>query len=258
MKFHYMRSAAISVVLGLSLSAQAEDALYIDAAGNVGVGTSAPIRLLHVDAIDDASVIVRNTSGVSAERALFTLVNKGKTRFVINNGPDSWTFDNAGNRFQINKAGTGAPVEFQVYDNGDGEFGGDVYAKGVLLTSSRERKTDFEAVDHESVLELLDQLEILSWRYKEDAVTDRHIGPVAEDFQEIFKLGNGSHISAVDSNGIAFAAIKGLREEAQEQSAKMDAMQAENQQLLATNADLEKRLQKLEKLLIPADLASAN
>ena len=258
MKYQNLRLTAFSVVLGLSISAQAQDALYVDAVGNVGVGTSVPTRKMHVDGIDDAAILVRNTSPVSAERALFTLVNKGKTRFVINNGPDAWTFDNAGNRFQINKGGSGLPVEFEVYENGDGVFGGDVYAKGVLLTSSRERKTDFEAVDSDSVLELLDQLEILSWRYKEDDVTDRHIGPVAEDFQSIFKLGNGTHISAVDTSGIAFAAIKGLRDESQQQAAKMDALQAENKQLLATNADLAKRLQKLEKLLIPADLVLNN
>jgi len=128
----------------------------------------------------------------------------------------------------------------------------------VLLTSSRERKTDFEAVDSETVLDRLDRLEILSWRYKEDDAAERHIGPIAEDFQSVFSLGDGTHISAVDTSGIAFAAIKGLHEESQEQAAKMESLQTENNRLTASNAELEKRLRKLEKLLLPSDLASSN
>lgn len=242
---------------GLAVNAQAQEALYVDPLGNVGIGTASPTKKLQVDGVDDANIYVRNTSPTGAERLLFTLQNKGKTRFMIANGPNAWTFDNAGNNFQISKVGTGKS-EFQVYDNGDGYFAGDVYADQVLLTSSRERKTDFEAVDSSSVLQLLDQLEILSWRYKEDDAADRHIGPVAEDFQSVFKLGNGKNISAVDTSGIAFAAIKGLHEESRQQAAQLEALQAENQRLLTTNAELEKRLQKLEKLLIPADLASAD
>jgi hypothetical protein len=125
----------------------------------------------------------------------------------------------------------------------------------VKLTSSRDRKTDFEAVDTSTILDRLNQLDIMSWRYKEDDASERHIGPVAEDFQEAFNLGSRTHISAVDTSGIAFAAIKGLHNEAQQQAARMETLQAENEQLRATNADLEKRLQKLEKLLLPSDLA---
>jgi regulator of replication initiation timing len=57
---------------------------------------------------------------------------------------------------------------------------------------------------------------------------------------------------------LAFAAIKGLHDEAQEQAAKMESLQTENNRLAVANAELEKRLRKLEKLLLPSDLASAN
>lgn len=258
MKNQVLGLTVFFAVLGMSVCTQAADSLYVDPTGNVGVGTSSPTYKLQVEAVDNAVVFVKNTTAVAAERAMFTLVNKGKTRFLIANGPDLWTFDNAGNRFQINKAGTGLPVEFEVYDNGDGYFAGDVYANEILLTSSRERKTDFEAVDSATVLQRLDQLEILSWRYKNDDESDRHIGPVAEDFQDVFDMGDGSHISAVDTSGIAFAAIKGLHDEAQQQAAAMEALQAENNRLVAANTDLESRLKKLEILLLPSGLASAN
>lgn len=258
MKIQMLRVISFWSVLSFMTCVYAADSLYVDPTGNVGVGTSSPTKKLHVDAVDNAFVLVKNSSTTAAERSMFQLSNKGKTRFIISNGANAWTFDNAGTRFQINKAGSGLPVEFEVYDNGDGYFGGDVYANEVLLTSSRESKTDFEAVDSETVLDRLDQLEILSWRYKEDDETDRHIGPIAEDFQSVFGLGDGTHISAVDTSGIAFAAIKGLHDEAREQAAKMESLQTENNQLAASNAELEKRLRKLEKLLLPSDLASAN
>lgn len=241
----------------LSSSVLAVDALYVDPTGNVGVGTSAPTRKLNVEGVSDAYVLVKNTSGVASEKAMFTLANKGKTRFIIQNATNVWSFDNDGNKFQISKVGTGI-AEFQVFDNGDGTFVGDVYANEFLLSSARDTKTDFETVDSSTILERLDQLEITSWRYKEDEVNERHIGPVAEDFQEVFNLGNGTHISAVDTSGIAFAAIKGLRDEARQQAAQMESLQAENERLLATNADLEKRLRNLEKLIIPSDLVSNN
>lgn len=258
MKVQKLRIITLSGMLGVVTCVYAADSLYVDPTGNVGVGTSTPTQKLNVEGVDNATVLVKNTSAVNAERAMFILSNKGKTRFVISNGPNSWTFDNAGNRFQINKAGSGFPVEFEVYDNGDGYFGGDVYANEVLLTSARDSKTDFEAVDSEEVLKLLDQLDVLSWRYKTDGVTDRHIGPVAEDFQDVFKMGNGTHISAVDTSGIAFAAIKGLNDEAQKHAARMESLEAENTKLVATNADLEKRLKNLEDLLMNTKLVSAN
>ena len=254
----YSRLIAFGTMLLVVTSVQAVDSLYVDVSGNVGVGTSTPTSKLEVQDVDNAAVLVRNTSEVKSERVMFQLQNNGKTRFMIKNREHTWTFNNIGTRFQITKFLSGPPVEFEVWDNGDGYFGGDVYANEFLLTSSRESKTDFETVDSTNVLERLDKLEILSWRYKEDDADERHIGPVAEDFQNVFSLGDGTHISAVDTSGIAFAAIKGLHDEAQQQAAVMEALQVENNRLAAANADLEKRLQKLEKLLLPSDLASAN
>jgi hypothetical protein len=236
--------------------AQAADSLFVDELGNVGIGTSSPTKKLQVEGVDDAAVLVKNTSMEGAERTMFILSNKGKTRFQLSNGANSWTFDNAGNRFQINKVGSGLPTEFEIYDNGDGYFGGDVYAKGVKLTSSRDRKTEFRPVDGNTILEQLAKLEVLSWRYKEDAKTERHIGPIAEDFQDVFAIGNGTHISTVDTNGIAFAAIKSLYDGAQKQATEVELLRAENAHLTAANAALEQRLQNLEDLVLQRDLVS--
>ncbi len=245
MKIQVVRLVVFFGVLGAVICTFAADSLYVDPTGNVGIGTSAPTRKLQVDAVDNAVVYVRNTSQTAAERAMFILQNNGKTRFLITNGADGWTFDNAGNRFQISKVGTGV-AEFEVHDNGDGYFVGNVYANQVLLTSSRDSKTEFKPVDGARILKELDGLDVSSWRYKNENEGERHVGPTAEDFQEAFKLGDGSHISAIDAGGLAFAAIKELHQVAQKHAKEMESLEKQNARLVAANASLENRLKTLE------------
>ena len=68
-----------------------------------------------------------------------------------------------------------------------------------------------QSVDGQEILDLLAQLEITQWNYKEDNRDVTHIGPVAQDFYEAFGLGdNNKAISTIDPAGIALAAIKEL------------------------------------------------
>ena len=52
------------------------------------------------------------------------------------------------------------------------------------------------------------------WRYNADTgwETGDHIGPYAEDFRELFGIGDGSTINIIDALGVALSAIKGLAE----------------------------------------------
>jgi len=60
-----------------------------------------------------------------------------------------------------------------------------------------------------------------------------HIGPVAQDFYGAFQVGvDDKHISMVDADGVALAAIQGL-----------------NQKLERENAELRKELQEIKQLL---------
>jgi hypothetical protein len=101
--------------------------------------------------------------------------------------------------------------------------------------SDRDAKTDFAAVDAASILEALSKLPVETWRYKAQAGV-RHIGPTAQDFHAAFGLGASdtqtSHISTVDTDGVALAAIQALY-------AKVEALEAEN-------AELQQRLAALE------------
>lgn len=52
-----------------------------------------------------------------------------------------------------------------------------------------------------------------TWNWKSQHQTIRHMGPMAQDFSAAFGLGeDDKHISTVDADGVAFAAIQGLHQ----------------------------------------------
>ena len=76
------------------------------------------------------------------------------------------------------------------------------------------------------------------------ASPDRHIGPMAQDFYAAFGLGQGeTTIATVDADGVALAAIQALAKENEE-------LKLENRELHTRNAAIEKRLARLEDLVL--------
>jgi hypothetical protein len=79
--------------------------------------------------------------------------------------------------------------------------------------SDRNAKTVFATVDRCQILEHLSRLPITTWSYKTQMPHVRHLGPTAQDFYEVFGLGDDDkYISAVDADGVALAAIQALYE----------------------------------------------
>ena len=100
--------------------------------------------------------------------------------------------------------------------------------------SDRDAKANFNAVDGQAILSRLAALPIATWNYKAQPDSIRHMGPTAQDFREAFGLGEDErHISTVDAQGVALAAIQALYETVTEQ----------NQQIV----DLRARLAHLEQ-----------
>ncbi len=201
----------------------------IDSASEVGIGTGSPSSKLHVvsnSAGNAGQIYMQNINASPAERVLFRLNNDagGKTRFLIDSAANQWTFDNDGLAFNISYVGTGLN-EFRVTNTGNGFFRGNVFANGVLLTSDRDAKEGFEDVDERDVLDKVLALPISEWQYKSDEEQERHIGPVAQDFQRLFERGDGKTISMVDASGIAFAAIQGLNQVVQEKDAEIASLE---------------------------------
>jgi hypothetical protein len=110
--------------------------------------------------------------------------------------------------------------------------GGHLTSGGAWTNASdRTQKEGFSAVDGQRLLRALAGIPIRSWSYKAEPGV-RHLGPVAQDFYRAFRLGGDDrHISTIDAEGVALAAIQ--------------ALHAENRTLERRLAALERRVARL-------------
>jgi hypothetical protein len=91
---------------------------------------------------------------------------------------------------------------------------------GGLLSAfcSRELKDEIAVVDEERILERLIDLPLQVWSYKQGlrddngapVPNDQHIGPYAEDWNQLFGFGDGGAICFIDGIGVALAACKAM------------------------------------------------
>jgi len=113
---------------------------------------------------------------------------------------------------------------------------------GVMLTpgsgtwsslSDRTMKTHVAPLDDAAVLAKVAALPVSEWSYTSERGV-RHVGPMAQDFYAAFKVGEDDrHITSIDEDGVALAAIK--------------ALHAENAVIRAENTALRNRLAALEE-----------
>jgi hypothetical protein len=105
--------------------------------------------------------------------------------------------------------------------------------------SDRHVKAGFQPVNALEVLAKVAALPISRWYYTNDASTP-HLGPVAQDFHAAFGVGpDDRHITTVDADGVALAAIQGLNQKVEE---KLRQKEAEIKELKG-------RLEQLERLV---------
>ena len=112
-------------------------------------------------------------------------------------------------------------------------------------------------MDTRQVLEtLVTKVPISTWSYEGDSV--RHMGPMAQDFFDAFRLGGSRrHISSVDADGVAMAALQGLHAvhvQAQETVAGLKADAAEVAREVEAN---ERKLALQERQIAEAESALA-
>jgi hypothetical protein len=132
-----------------------------------------------------------------------------------------------------------------MYTNASASTGVRVAAGGGSWSSVSDRalKANVLPVDGTDVLARLAQVPVSTWNYTTQDPSIRHMGPMAQDFSAAFGLGeDDTHISTVDADGVALAAIQGLY--------------AENQALAAENAALRARLDGLEARLAALEAAA--
>lgn len=184
--------------------------LDIAASGNVGIGTSTPSAPLHVYRNDgSARLRVEEASGTVEARTLLELVNHGPAtlRFTDTNadtpGPGWDVTADAG----LTLATQGAVTpQFALAANGD------LAITGTLSQgSSRLLKTAIDAVDGPGILSRVLELPLYHWSYIGRPATERHIGPMAEDFHALFGLGGDERrLAPSDVAGVALVAVQEL------------------------------------------------
>jgi hypothetical protein len=121
--------------------------------------------------------------------------------------------------------------------------------------SDRNMKENFALVDAREVLERIAAMPILTWNYKAQDASIRHIGPMAQDFSAAFNLGEDDlRINTIDIDGVALVAIQGLYEVVKEQNARIAALRIENDAQLVEKdkeiAGLVERLERLERTVL--------
>ena len=158
----------------------------------------------------------------------------------LNAGLQTFTGTNIFTRVGI---GTNTPTESL-------SVSGNILASGTVTGSSdRNVKRDFSAVDSRAVLAKVLALPITTWSYQADAGV-RHLGPMAQDFSAAFALGlDDKHISMVDADGVALAAIQGLNQKLEaELQAQRAAAQRKDERITALEQELSEIKRLMQKL----------
>jgi Chaperone of endosialidase len=107
--------------------------------------------------------------------------------------------------------------------------------------SDRNAKTDIHPLDDASVLAKVEALPVSTWRYKSERGV-RHAGPMAQDFYSAFGVGEDDrHITSIDEDGVALAAIKALSRQIGELRTQIGSLHGENAALKTRVAALERK-----------------
>jgi hypothetical protein len=226
------------------------DALSISN-GYVGIGINAPVSPLHVNTASYLPVTLQSSSGTGTWLDLYN----------TSAGGSDWHFISVGAASQLGPGNLviAAPTPGFI---GNAVVsvtpGGNVGINAIHPTAmlqvlsatcdgttwqnacDRALKEDFSPVAPGQVLAKVAELPISQWNYKTDK-TAKHLGPTAQDFHGAFDLGtDDKHISTVDEGGVALAAIQGLNQK----------VESENLTLRAENAELRRRLDALERMVL--------
>ncbi len=92
-------------------------------------------------------------------------------------------------------------------------------------------------MDPDDVLDRLAKLRISTWNYRSQDRSIRHIGPMARDFHAAFGLGaDDKHISTIDPDGVALAAIEALDRKLKEKDAQIERLRRQLDEVTALDS----------------------
>ena len=144
-------------------------------------------------------------------------------------GADSWGYDTFTARFMGG---------YRLHTDSAGNTGVQLSAGGSSwgTISDRNAKENFIEIDPEEHLKKIAKLPVFKWNYI--GKSEWHMGPMAQDFKYIFKLGdnNDKMITTQEMEGVTIVAVK--------------ALEARTRKLAQENEDLKKRIERLEALIL--------
>jgi hypothetical protein len=159
--------------------------------------------------------------------------NHWYARFVqYNNGSTRWYCGDSitGNTEITNVAASWNKAFNKPLWDRDGVWTGDV--------SNRDAKENFAPFDRDDILRKINRLEVTRWNYKIQDKSLTHIGPMAEDFYSIFRMGGKDSLSSTDTIGVSLAGIKALIEKSDVQEKQIEELE---RQLSALHLRLSRR-----------------
>jgi hypothetical protein len=209
-----------------------------NSSGNVLIGDYAGYSLASEN---NNNVMIGSSSG-------YKNTGSGNVFIGINSG-----FNETGsNKLYIDISSTANPLVWGDFSTRNLSFNGDVgfkiipthlihlsggaYSDGTNWTNASDRnlKENFESVNGEELIGLINELTVTKWNYKTDDPRIKHIGPVAQDFYSLFGLGNDDKsISSIDPSGVALAAIKELSRQNKSMKKQVESQQKEIDELKA-------------------------
>lgn len=219
-----------------------------DPPGNTFIAQS-PLHVMRDDGTANLLVEEKSTPPSPVARKLFTIKNDGgNAKFNMFAENIEWAFNAAPESFRISLQNSGI-IEMRLFDNGNLEIAG-----SLTQASSRDLKHDIINVDPLEILNKVTDLSISRWAYNHDNNGAIHMGPMAEDFYEIFGLGHTAKgISSIDTGGVALAAIQGLKIHLQEvvdsKDNEIKSLKEEINSYKSKNDNLSDRLARLEALV---------
>jgi hypothetical protein len=257
----YVPSTGHSFAFGVGNNANFAEKMRVAGNGNVGIGTIAPGAKLEVS---DGSIGLRvipgylngvaNSNAVTLEMAgnktlgiwddldVFGSVIVGAGGYVSSHGR-LHVQSKAGEPLYLNPfVGSGPVIIGGGGTNQNLNVTGEITTQAINLTSDRNAKEQFKPVSGREVLAKVAALPITEWQYKTQGDA-RHIGPMAQDFHAAFGTGrDDKHITSVDADGVALAAIQGLNEIVREKDAELSRLKSENQSLAERLVAIERAL----------------
>jgi len=112
--------------------------------------------------------------------------------------------------------------------------------------SDQALKEHIVPADGRAVLHALSRLPISSWSLKSQSPDVRHLGPMAQDFQRAFGLGEDArYIHGGDADGVALLSIQALHGLVRDQTARLQRVEAALDALRSKNDQMKRELDEL-------------